>query len=430
MTSNLDNELSKKIELIDCLRIWTKFPMLVSKNLTGLDLSFPISTSKWGGGGVFRDVVIPQLHSNGIKVELDKSSSSTCTGTSVIAAVDVSRDMPVRIILGKDLSTPYDLGHDIVIMLQKHSRVNINRIDAVMQEYGGPCGLQAVEHIRQLANEMALSNLSTGFLSTNLNTLFLKLEQTVSGNYDLCISTPVKSRELGKCLAALTAELYFGDHNLQQNPVTFQLAPQLVRTPDVNPLSSYEEGSKGRLKWWIARKLYHKQILLNLDTNTARQNIIEGSLTIGTEHIPEVYSSLQYGHNAGSLANSASMLDFANSKEMKGVPSLLLYGKFMQLEVLVLQHLGHELTPFHMLNKTNIRSMHEILDSAHNMGIMVNSFGKSSFYLYYHKSAGPTIRFLGFANAKLYRHVPAIARDEEHRKLDLFIDTQIQSINY
>lgn len=398
-------------------RLWTKLPMIVGRNLTTLALSEPKS-ALLGVLPLLQDYVVPQLQHNGIRVHLDTQSPYLNHAEIVIS--DAS-DTPL--LMGN--TTEQDLFLDIVTMLQKHLRLTVDDMYSAMQKLGGG-GVHKL--VYGLANDMALNNLNTGFLSCRTSTLFVHLMPTQSGSgYEICVSTPVKNCDLGKLMAAIIVETVRGNHRLQDS-ATFIVRPQVVAMPDVTPLSSYDEGSRGKLRWWVARQLYRTNVSMTLDIAASSKLVTHGSLSIGTQSARDT-SNIIVPHNSNhNLYKTASMLQYANSKHMKNVPQLVLSGSFLSFDVLSLVSLGHELAPSHFMNEAYTKSMHEILSVAHELGIMINWFDEHSFFLFITENGTPSVTFLGFGYAKLYRHVPLVAREKEHQLLDQYVEGRVGSI--
>lgn len=267
--------------------------------------------------------------------------------------------------------------------------------------------------VRVLAHTLFLNQLMYGFLYTDNDLLFIEVKDTVK------ISKTVEWANFVNAFGLIKPHIEDNsrescaneedEDDLIKNYKAIDAVGEMIEDPDVVPLSSFEKGSVGRLRWWLAHKVNRRQYVLKFEKN----NTLKGKVVTDVEKDACFFIS----DAEKDVRKSASMIQYLNLYNATCCPELLVYAHILQHDFHVVA-----LSPFNRIDLCNLNeamtaSMHQALSELHNFGVMLGEFNLNNFAVNHTNN----ILITDFSKARLCSRVPDVAKAEEHELLDLLI---------
>lgn len=261
-----------------------------------------------------------------------------------------------------------------------------------------------VPHFQTLCHTMFINGIAHGFLYTDERLLFVKLAGSAY------LSRPASWSDLIHFCAALSPE------PCRVTAEWVPAVPEMVEDPDIIPLSSYEKGSIGRLRWWVAHKTNQRKIQLSFGTNMG--GYWQGAVSMESRSKTGSSSSIsqavfKISHIESLVRKSASMIQFLNANHVRCAPTYIVYCHILRndFHVLALESFGKIVTEDDLTEST-LKLMHAALTELHDHEVLLTDFSLESFSLYQSE-----VKIVDYSHARLCRKVPAIAKEMECKKL-------------
>lgn len=332
---------------------------------------------------------------------------------------NVSRDL---ILVG--LCRPRaSLRYDVVRLWATKSRTLLN-------EFNGNQELDALAAMQSLSHFMALNNVRYGYVASEYYIRFVQLTIEGGSFCDLSVSEPVVPKKAGETIVALCLQ---GVLCQSTQPVItkFSLLSQSVEHPDVSPLSRYDQGANGKMKWWVAKKNYARKFSVQLEypwsssiklSSSSGDDFDVVSLRRGLFMIDNKVLQpaliLISDDEANKLRRIASMLQYLNACATQSVPKFVAFGHLINYRVLVIEANNFEsLTHSDLVDPNVVKQLHDALDELHSNGVILGRYDLAAFLVSRNKNQ-PAIKIIGLDKARLHRNVPKIAQKSEHSRLD------------
>lgn len=270
--------------------------------------------------------------------------------------------------------------------------------------------------LQQLCGAMFLNGCPFGVVCSASFARFIWIVSSPHG-LELRMSDPIAGRDLGIILLSVCLEAVFELPKINSDGLA--IAVETLPEPDIQPLSSYEAGISGRIKWWVADQMVKRSFRVYFENHPSCDAgwDLEGLVTVTMNRCqtsePAVFKIWQ-GEDV-VLRTEASVYEFlASQKPPIMVPRRILYGHLHGgVSLLALEPFGRRMT-HKDLNAHVSRQMRRILSSIHSIGLMHCSVSLDRFYI---DNSG-VVRLADFGRAKLYRRLPDIARKQEIHDLE------------
>lgn len=259
----------------------------------------------------------------------------------------------------------------------------------------------AANRLQQLCHTLVLNDTVYGFLYTDERLIIVNMQ------HETLVSRPASWSDF---------ILFCQSTSFEKRGVSkewIKAVPEMVEDPDIIPLSSYETGSVGRLRWWVAHKTNQKQFQLSLNTKVGDH--WEGTVSTGKSNESSILQAVFLVSNLETeIRKSASMIQYLNANKTQCAPSYIVYCHIFanDFHVLALEPYGQTLT-LKDLTASGVQLMHNALSELHERGVLLTSFSLNSFSLFKNE-----IKIVDFGHAKLCRKIPDVARQREHAILN------------
>lgn len=371
---------------------WDKFDFMVRRNLSRIDDSKKTDIKIRNPKEVAQIIIEPMFEENGIEAGFFYDDEKLLGHSDFILRASTS---------GRPLLLCREVSDAEVSLALWSELLDHAKSDSTLQS---------------LCGTLLLNACPLGLIASPSFARFVSISSGSRG-LELRISNPIASRDLGLVFLAVCLEAVFELPHFQNEGLN--VAVETLPEPDIQPLSSYEAGISGRIKWWVADQMSKRSFRLYFD-KVAPANAgwdLDGQVTITMNRCqasePAVFKISQ--GDKEELRKEASVYEYlASQKPPILVPRRIFYGHLQGgVQVLALEPFGRRMTADDITPHIS-RHMRRVVSAVNAAGLMHGSISLESFYV---DNSG-VVRLADFGEAKLYRRLPEIARQQEIQDLE------------